>query len=365
MRNKKIVFFVATLNAGGLENYLLRFLTKYDSIDAIVICKTGRGGALEERYVKRLGQDGVIKLKISYLNFFTWVKLYFILKRIEPETVCDFTGNFAGIPLFIAYLLGVKKRIAQYRGSINRFKENVFTLTYNHFVQVLTFKFSTKILSNSYAALDFFYHNVYEGNNKFQVIYNGIDISELKKDDKYSLKKEFGIPANSFVVGHTGRYHFIKNHETMIKVAVELCQRYSDIYFVFVGKGVGEKYSHFIKKLNLENQILFLGYRNDVLRILNLFDLYYFPSISEGQPNALIEAMVTGLPFVASNIDPIKETVPKWMHKQLLPPLDKVAAVDKIEGIYLMKNYKDYICTDWAKERYNADVQFEKLKDNL
>ena len=69
-----------------------------------------------------------------------------------------------------------------------------------------------------------------------------------------------------------------------------------------MGKGVREKYEMIVQQMGLDGQIHLLGYRSDVLRILPLFDLYYFPSLTEGQPNALIEAMATGLPFVASDI---------------------------------------------------------------
>lgn len=83
-----------------------------------------------------------------------------------------------------------------------------------------------------------------------------------------------------------------------MKVASELCHKYKDIHFVLVGKGVKEKYEMMVQQMGLNKQIHLLGYRDDVLRILPLFDLYYFPSLTEGQPNALIEAMATGLPLL-------------------------------------------------------------------
>lgn len=65
--------------------------------------------------------------------------------------------------------------------------------------------FATKILSNSVAALDFFFPKRDRTSDRFDVIYNGMDMKKLSKLEKKRLRQEFGLPSDAFVVGHTGR----------------------------------------------------------------------------------------------------------------------------------------------------------------
>ncbi|MCD7710661.1 MAG: glycosyltransferase, partial [Porphyromonadaceae bacterium] len=94
----------------------------------------------------------------------------------------------------------------------------------------------------------------------------------------------------------------------------------------------------------------------------NLFDLFYFPSLTEGQPNSLIEAEVVGLPILASNINPIKEAVPESMFPKLIPPKDISQAVSAIEKLYRDPELrKEYVCDKWSKKKFDGKLRFEEF----
>lgn len=360
----KRLFLITSLDQGGIETYLLRFLSYDKDVCNIVMCKSGKYGELYEKYVAVA--DGLSSEYLGYFNVCGYWRFFLYLRRSDFDVVCDFTGNFAGLPLFMAKLAGIKKRIAFYRGSINHFKETRFRLLYNAIVKRFVLYSATKILSNSKAALDFFFPVRDKKSKRFEVIYNGLDIKGLLYDNKENLCREFHIPVTAFVVGHTGRCNEAKNHDTILKVAIELCHKYQDIHFVLAGKGVKEKYTSIVEQEHLEDRIHLLGYRSDTMRILPLFDLYYFPSLTEGQPNALIEAMVAGLPVVASDIDPIQESVPEKMYNLLIPPCDAEKAIGVIRGIYLQKIDSDcYKCREWARQHFDADKWFVRFKEEL
>lgn len=360
---KKILYLVNSLNAGGIETYLLRFLRFYREDKAQILCKSGVAGDLEAQYKEVT--EGISLLRIGYLNLWSFYKLYRFLKKERFDVICDFTGNFAGIPLWVAKKAGVKKRLVFYRGSTNRFKQNKLKLLYNDFVNRLTDRYATKILSNSHAAFDFFYPGR-SGESRFEVIYNGIDVNSLPKTTKQEIRKELGIPPEVFLIGHTGRYCYAKNHRTILEVAFTLCERYENIRFVLIGKGVDDACKQKIVERRLEDKILLLGYRKDVLHLLPALDLFYFPSISEGQPNALIEAMVTGIPVVASDIPSIRESVPEKMYDLLIPPCDVEKAISVIRDIYLQKTDRDcYKCQEWARQHFDADRCFLRFREEL
>ena len=154
---KKVIFLVTTLNSGGIENYLLRFLNFFDGqIEPIIICKGNVFGELEEEYQK-IKHIQLIKMDVGFFNLNSYLKLYSFFKRSKVNSVCDFTGNFAGLILLSANFAGINNRISFYRGSTNHFSETKGRMIYNHLMLQLVKRYACKILSNSKSALDYFY----------------------------------------------------------------------------------------------------------------------------------------------------------------------------------------------------------------
>lgn len=327
--HKKILIIIPSLQSGGIQRYVLRFIDKYhNQLDISVICKNNIYGELEKEY--KLYSSKIYKFKLGYFNVIDYLRFYFFLKNNKYDTVCDFTGNFAALPLLAAKFAGVEKRIAFYRGSTNRFDDtHKLKRTYNGFLLRLIPFVSTKILSNSKAALNFFYKNKWKNDPKFKVIYNGINALEFQKNTEH-LRQVLNIPAHAFVIGHTGRFDKSKNFDTLFKVAKKLCQLSPDNYFIFCGRDTDANLSKQINEHGLDKQVFALGYRSDIPRVLNTLDCFYFPSYTEGQPNSLLEAMISNIPFVASNIEAINEIIPNSLKSQLINPDDDMLAIEKI-----------------------------------
>lgn len=364
---KKVVFFVTSLNSGGIENYLLRFLSFFEGkIESIIICKGNEFGELEEQY-RKIKHVKLIKMNLGYFNVDSYRKLYFLLRDNEANSICDFTGNFAGLTLLLANIAGKRKRISFYRGSTNHFVETKGRLIYNQLMLSLVKRNATKILSNSKSALYFFYPKRNKTDARFEVIYNGIDADKFNSKSARYKKEDFEIPNNGFVIGHTGRYNSAKNHDTIIKVARHICEKYRDIYFILCGKDTDVFLKESISNdLVLKDKVKVLGYRDDVQEILPVFDLYFFPSITEGQPNSLIEAMVSGLPVVASDIEPIKETTPHFFHQELINPLDVNAFCTRIEEYYLNKSKREQNnLSKWTIEHFAPEILFNQFYKEL
>ena len=91
-------------------------------------------------------------------------------------------------------------------------------------------------------------------------------------------------------------------------------------------------------------------------------DVFVFPSFNEGQPNALIEAIIEGVPIIASNIATIKETVHVGMYKVLFEPSDKksfLKEVLKIKNGQTAYNIDD--AKKWSKKEYSQKDRFEEF----
>lgn len=329
---KKIIFIIPTLDPGGIETYLLRFLKfSQDEIETYIIVRNSEKGLLYEDY-KSVSKE-LILCSLGYFDLIKMKKYFIFFKEINPRTVVDFNANFAGLSMFIANLAGIKNRITFYRQGKNHFKENFINNSYNRFVNNLVVNNSTSILSNSQAALDFFFPNKDPLDNRYLVIRNGINLKEYnKKVSKDKIRKELALPLNKIIIGHIGRFDKAKNHKLIISVANKFRENNIPVHFVLCGLNTGKLESHLVK-LKLINDFTILGFRKDIPKVLKSFDLFFFPSITEGQPNALIEAMASGLIIVSSDIPAIKECLPQLNHLELQNPYD-------VDGFYnIIKSY--------------------------
>ena len=133
-----------------------------------------------------------------------------------------------------------------------------------------------------------------------------------------------------------------------------------------MGSGTDIKYADAVSQKGLVGKVRLMGNRRDVLDILKCLDVYYFPSISEGQPNALIEAMASGVPIVASNYESIVESVPEHVRPNLVSPYDIESNINLLERMYLDPAFKEsQKCDVWAKAHFDARINFEELKREL
>ncbi len=353
--SNKVLFLVTTLNGGGLENYVWRFLSYKNSLNVHIICKGGEIGDLEPEFRQLNNVEKILPMDFKNRPIGSYYRFWRLCKEYQYDAVCDFTGSFAGIPLFISKLGDIKQRIAFYRNSSIPFKKTKLKMCYFTFVQKLTKKNATNILSNSQAAFDNFYGKNID--SRFKVVYNGVTPSLVSSKSKTEIRQMLNIPQNAFVIGHTGRYTPAKNHIMIFNIANRLCNKYEDLFFLIIGKGVPKN-----KPSNCSSHIISLDYSKNVMDLLKGMDLYYFPSISEGQPNALIEAMVSGLPIVASNILSIQETVPDHLREELVSPYDEEENFNALENCYLHKSNLDVLtCKDWALQHYDSSSRFEEF----
>lgn len=357
--NRNACFFVHSLDSGGIENYLLRFLReKNKDFDSIYVwCKSGEGGQLDDSYAA-LENVSLVKLKLSYFDINPYRELKQFIVENNIDAVCDFTGNFAGRVIYTAKKAGVEKRVTCYRSAANAYKPTILKQLYNKLMNLLVFKYSTNVLSNSKSAFHNFFGDNWGTDKRFKVISNGINANGFISVAS-DLRDEFGIPTNAYVVGHTGRYNPAKNHSTILKVAKKLTKKHSDIYFILCGNGVKDNLIEDVTKAGLAQRVLLFENRTDIPEFLNTMDCYFFPSTREGQPNALIEAMLMGLPFVASDIPPIRETVGE--DYALYPAMDVNALALAIENEYLERRGRGTELQQKMIKRFDYKERFDEF----
>lgn len=136
----------------------------------------------------------------------------------------------------------------------------------------------------------------------------GIDIDYIERIniDKAQLKQNLKIPKDNVVIISVGELSKRKNHEIVIKAL----KNKKNVTYIICGQGNLEEYlNNLAKEYNVDLRLL--GFRNDRLELIKMSDIFAFPSLQEGLPVALMEALAIGIPCVASkirgNVDLIKE----------------------------------------------------------
>lgn len=152
---------------------------------------------------------------------------------------------------------------------------------------------------------------------------------------RQNLRKELNIPFNAFVLLSVGEVNKNKNHQVIIDALTKINSK--DLYYIVCGCGpLVKKYKRLCKKLKIHERVIFTGYRNDVERFYRAADVFLFPSKREGLPVALMEAMASGLPCIASNIRGNSDLLVDNRGGYLCPSLDIKMFSEKI--IYLFQN---------------------------
>lgn len=197
------------------------------------------------------------------------------------------------IELFAAYLRQVKVRIPHGHSTSTNFPliHNILSQPFN---RLLTEGFACGIKAG-----EWLYRN-----NKFTIIYNGINIEKYKFEDniRNEIRTSLGFTPKDKVIGHIGRFHEVKNQIFLIKLLPELRLFNTDFKLLLIGDGEQrEKCEKLAISLNVDKYINFYGSSDNVNELLMGMDMFMMPSKYEGVPLTLIEAQASELPCLISD----------------------------------------------------------------
>lgn len=136
---------------------------------------------------------------------------------------------------------------------------------------------------------------------------NSIDtqVYAYSETHRQEIRKELNIPTNAIIIGHVGRFNKQKNHAFLIDIFHAFVQKHPNAHLVLVGVGeLMEEIQEKVQRLQLREQVHFLGVRSDVPKLLHAMDLFLFPSFMEGLSVSMVEAQCAGLPCVVSDTIP-------------------------------------------------------------
>lgn len=316
----KVLHIIGSLNIGGAENFLVNF---YRNIDKnkfhfdFVVYDQPKGN---NNYYNEILESGA---KIYYVTtkerniFKNVIEIKNIVKNNSYDIVWRHNSNcVGGIDLIAAKLGGAKYTIFHSHSSKCSKKEEGI----HYLLRPIVNMFIDERYACSQVAGEWMF-----GKRKFQIIYNGIDVAKFKANQlvRDSLREKYDLK-NDVVIGHVGRFHPVKNHKFVVDIVKNMSGSLPNIKLVFVGGGeLEDEIKKYVKKCGIDKKVLFLGDRSDVHDIMQMFDVFVFPSLFEGFGIVLVEAQAAGIPCVASSNVPSETNITSHVYYESLDePID-------------------------------------------
>jgi glycosyltransferase involved in cell wall biosynthesis len=146
--------------------------------------------------------------------------------------------------------------------------------------------------------------------SKLTVVHNGINPKPMRNVPVDALRAEFGFAPEHRIVGTVGRLQPQKGLDLLVKAAPAVLQACPDVRFLVVGGGALEQELRSqASALGLDGRLVFTGWRNDAVDLMQLFDCFVSTSNFEGLPMVLLEAMASSKPIVATAVGGVPEVI--------------------------------------------------------
>lgn len=192
------------------------------------------------------------------------------------------------------------------------------------------------------------------------VVLNGIATQPYDFERSYSA-------TDRPVIGTIGRLHPQKGHRFLIEAAGDVIARYPGARFQIVGDGelLGDLRAR-VAKLGLSGHVTFLGSRTDIPALLKQMNLFVLPSLWEGLPLVLLEAMASSLPIVATAVDGVTEIVQDRVEALLVKPRDPGAlahAMLLLLGNSAISEQLGHVAKRTVVERFGVERMLRETED--
>lgn len=366
MEKTKVLYYNSTLKKGGTDIYMLGVVKNLDKEKFAIDVLVKDGDTIDDSMLSDLENDGH-KVFLAHGTFFK--RMIFLARFFKTHKnqydVCHInaTSQSTGIISYFAKKYGkIKKIIFHSHMSGN---DNGIT-TVDKIGKKLMIKYSTNFVSCSNLASEFMFSDKKVNDKQVLILNNFVDTDKFNFNEKtrQKVRKELNIAEDEFAIIHTGRFAKQKNHAKLLEIFAKVKEINPKSKLIMIGAGeLFEEIKALAVNLDVYNNCLFLGLKDNVYDYMQASDCFVMPSFHEGLPIVAVEAQASGLPCIlSSNISSqtkltedvtfigLDEPLENWSkailqskshkrhsNKQILVEkgFDKKTAIKEIEKLYL------------------------------
>ena len=309
MNNIKILHIINNLGSGGAEKLIedtLPILHKKENLEVELLLLTDKNNVFAESLKKQGVEINVIGTK----NIYSPTNIFSIRRFIKNN---DFDIIHAHLFPTLYWTALATKTLLNKKFNLILTEHNTRNGRRAHFffrpVEKFIYNEYDKVVSISQKTED----NLIDWlgvkkNNKFTIVENGIDTQKFNEAEAYSKEELCSTCSEDDIfITMVGSFSKQKDQKTLINAMEQIDDK---VHLFLVGQGqLLDEHKEYVNNLNLNNRVHFLGFRNDVDRILKTSDIVVLSSHWEGFGLAAVEGMAAGKPVIASDVSGLREVV--------------------------------------------------------
>lgn len=359
----KVMHIVATGKLSGAEKVVSDICTNLnkEKFKAVTVCA---GDELKEYYLHKGIESYVID--ISRLDPRQIRKLSKLIRSEKIDIVHghDIKASIAG---YLAAKGTNAKVISHMHASYNWMsKPSPLKFIDRHFRK----KYNLSIACSEMAKDYYIEHNSSADANKIITLNNAFNFNELSKVDiknDKEVKKNLSISEEKFIFGFLGRLLEIKGVDLLLDSFYEVSRENDNVMLLVVGDGPERSnLEKRVKDYNLEDKVIFTGYKANVYDYMNIFDCFILPSVTEGLPIAVLEAMALKKAVISTPVAGLKDLIKEGYNGILLKERNAKNLYKAMEHVYNNSEFRISIgmnAFDYLHENYNISNYIGKLED--
>jgi len=329
----RIWYLIGTLSVGGAERTLVDLANELDreqfSVTIWTIAEPGPLASAVKDHVALRSLGATSKVDIGApLRFAS------VLRREKP----DILQSFLFYDNTLATIAGVVSPQTTVITGVRAVPNNPSRV--RTAVRHLTPRLADHIVSNSKAGAEFICEHGADP-DRVSVVHNGRDLAAYRNGTATpELRSELGIPPEGPVVGTVGRLIERKGHYDLLEAWPLVRADHPDARLLIVGDGPErDGLEARARELGIWESVHLPGTRDDIPALLDLMDVFAFPSHFEGLPGALLEAMAAGLPIVATPVDGNAELLDDGESGVFVPVEDAELLGNRIKQLLFDQEY--------------------------
>ncbi|MDX2367670.1 MAG: TIGR03088 family PEP-CTERM/XrtA system glycosyltransferase [Colwellia sp.] len=299
-----IVHIVYAFATGGLENGVVNIINRLpeEKYRHTIVCVTGHDNDFFARITTK--NTNILDLNKPAGNGVAWLfECWKLLRKLKPD-ICHSRNLNALEAQLPAFLARVPYRIHGEHGwDVNDLggsnkKYQLWRRFFKPFIH--------QYVALSHEAVTYLKDKINVNADNIHHICNGVDIDKFTPNKNRALLPE-NFANNSLIFGTVGRLAEVKNQTLLVSAFLSLWQQQSQLQdklrLVIIGDGILlPQLKRMVTSASAEQAVWFAGRRDDVAQLMQQLDIFVLPSLAEGISNTLLEAMASGLPYVATNV---------------------------------------------------------------
>lgn len=334
---KTIFFVISTLSGGGAERVMLNILTHINRVKfRPVLVLFERKGELLSHLPPEIRVETLKRKKAKYgLQWLVFFRLAQLLKKERPEALVSFMW-YPNLVSLLAKLLSRSdcKVIVSERSSLSLCYEGRVAEFLRHCTVRFFYRRADAVTVNSVAMAEELMRMFRFPQDRLAVIHNPVDIDRIRRLGREEVSRPW-FGDNMPTIAAVGRLSREKGFSYLLAAMKIMVSRGIPCRLILLGRGQEEdSLRDTAKALQIEDRVIFHGFQENPYKYMARSALFVLPSLYEGFPNALLEAMALGVPSIATRCPTgPAEIIRDGVDGILVPSADEKALADAVERL--------------------------------